>query len=254
MQPEIYMDLSVCQMSAGPTIAERVGDNLPDYLRFLADKDTAGSQSCLISAFATGVNVLYQARVIGEGEESIHSVGDLIAAALQSDESIYTETGDMYHEVVLSVAEALGLEAKSLHTFTNVGDFGGFVQHGGVVVISLDNRIIAEKTLPAVAETMNLTEEDVHEIGASLRPGRHAFTLVWFDKNTFLCIDPFLATCVPLRTDELNTYLPKEGSRAIALVTQDNGHLLDGVARYENHNVSANPIIVDSIRDYMQLL
>lgn len=181
---------------------------------------------CLPSAAATCINTVLGERVIGEkpGEGKMtlgefyrillphHNEKGLVNSEGQQYPNpwfVVTEQGDMYHQAVIAIAKGCSVNGISIANFDSLDPITAFMENGGKVALSLDNRFVIDKTLhkrPDLTRNYNgkwqiLTETKDGIRYQNFEEGRHVVSLIDIDQEgNILLHDSF---CLPQMEREL---------------------------------------------------
>jgi len=146
-------------------------------------EDELSRSSCMISAVMTAINLLENDSVFTEDD-----VGEFYETALQLDASptvdpytgedwplgwrIITENGDMFHHTIAHWLKEKGYFGYSIEGFESVEELKTVIGPETKVVLSIDNRLLAETT-----------EIDI-------KPGRHSLLITEINEKVS-AFDPF---------------------------------------------------------------
>jgi hypothetical protein len=164
---------------------------------------------CLPSAASVAINVVKRERLIGDDAGQI-KIGDYFRFLLphhgeypSSDQPngwyVVSPSGDMYHQSIVAVSEALEVPAFSCQGIKSVSEYREVLTRGGSVAVSLNNRFVIEQTLApyrdAVIDMGGTTFIKVSTAnGFAYRPfqdGRHVVTLLEMNGRTATFADSF---------------------------------------------------------------
>jgi hypothetical protein len=204
---------------------------------------------CLPSAASVAINVIKNERLIGDSEGEI-KIGDYFRFLLPHHGRyptpeqpngwyVISPSGDMYHQSIVAISEALDVQAFSCQGITSVSEFRPVLHDGGSVAVSLNNRFVIEQTLaPYPGSVIEMEDATLIKVatadGFEYRPfqnGRHVVTLLELNGRNATFADSFnlpqtgthgLTVTVPIeKVDQYLTYHDGAASRSIVFLPPD---------------------------------
>ncbi len=174
--------LTLNQIRAGREIA-----------KIFPGKKDLGRSLCLLASAGTAINLIFQKRIITEQNEKgnlslvrVYEVfsqvnGRFVSANLPRGFLIASHSGNMYHHVVVALAEAIGLDAVSLRGVDTLKPLKAYVKTGqSSVIISVKNSFTWEQVLRR-KPPKNLNWQE----------GRHVISILELNNDRITIADPF---------------------------------------------------------------
>lgn len=237
---------------------------------------------CLPSAAASCINAVLGKRIIGEDVNCGRiTIGDFFRVAIpyhnkkglvdakgwvRSDPwPVVTKQGDMLHQVVIAIAKGLGVESMSITEFKDLKLLIPFIENGGKIALSLDNRFVLDHTLgrdPALVREKKdgwviLIEESGNLDFRRFEEGRHVVSLLMPDKaKRILVYDSFcLPQLDPIRSfmwlspGQIKPYLNyKTGGSTRAVAFAKTTETLSILEPYKYHGTFVPQVVVNDVK------
>ncbi len=242
--------LTLNQIKAGRAIA-----------RAFPRKKNLEHSLCLLAAAGTALNFIFQRRLINETEadgglslEKIYQVllplnGRFANSKLPRGFLLTDALGNMYHHVVIALANALGLEGISVGNVTSLSSLKPYIQPGKkAVIVSLRNDFIWEQTLKMqLPKTLNW------------RKGRHIVAILGFSGNKVTIADSFnwrqpekrRGVVVQLPLNVAESYLKDESNRANQAIIFSRDIL--GNLPFRQNNIFIPPEVIAHLQKTLNL-
>ncbi|NCN44949.1 MAG: hypothetical protein COU63_02395 [Candidatus Pacebacteria bacterium CG10_big_fil_rev_8_21_14_0_10_36_11] len=178
LDPSLY----ICQFEAKDDFGKVVADldiKLLESRGLQKLKETPDDMlariNCLPTAAMVAINILLGKRTFGFGNEALtqadfyltgvlshlNDSGDIVNGDFKKGlPSFHYESGEAYHQYIISLARRFGLDGLVLTNFSDASFVTDLIKLGGIVLISLDNFFIRDVVVP--------------ELGLNnLSPGKH---------------------------------------------------------------------------------
>ena len=239
---------------------------------------------CLPSAAATCINTVLGQRVIGEkpddGKMTLgdfyrillphHNERNLVNAEGQEYPNpwfVVTEHGDMYHQAAIAIAKGCYVNGISIANFDSLEPIIAFMENGGKVALSLDNRFVIEHTLgkrPNLVRNVDGNWQILMESKNGIRyqnfeEGRHVVSLLDIDREgKILLHDSFCLpqmdrglTMMTLPVTEIETYLVYAQGGATRAIAFSRGQDAFGPLIKFQRDVFIPLVVEDKVRELL---